>query len=77
MNYRYQAGEFNNYKIKVTNYENKIDIKFKVIDYGYKDNNKDIGFIIYNLNGRSLSVNGEKVQVIDRNVMISNPINNN
>jgi alpha-glucosidase len=70
--FRYQAGEFNNYKIKVVNNE-KVEIKFKVIDHGYKDNYQNIEFIIYNLNGKVVIINGECKEVINGKVIISNP----
>lgn len=71
--FKYQVGEFNDYKIKVTNGE-KVEIKFKVIDHEYNDNYENIEFNIHNLNGKEINING-MVSEIDENgkISISNP----
>ncbi|BCZ44581.1 alpha-glucosidase [Clostridium gelidum] len=70
--FKYQVGEFNNYKIKVINNE-KVEIKFKVIDHEYDDKYENIEFILHNLNGKILIINGEAVKVVDGKAIISNP----
>ena len=71
--FKYQIGEFNDYKIKVINNE-KVEIKFKVIDHQYNDNYENIEFNIHNLNGKEITINGI-VSEVDKNgkVIISNP----
>lgn len=71
--FKYQAGEFNDYKIKVTNNE-KVEIKIKGIDHNYEDKYKNIEFYIHNLNGKIVTLNGETVKVEDGKAIISNPI---
>lgn len=73
--FRYQAGEFNSYKIKISNNE-KVEIKFKVIDHGYIDKYERIEFNLYNLNGKTLSINGEEVGVVGGKATIYNITNN-
>ena len=70
--FKYQAGEFNDYKIKVTN-SDKVEIKVKVIDHKYDDKYENIEFILHNLNGKILTINGENVEVINGKAIISNP----
>ncbi|AQR96593.1 glycoside hydrolase family 31 protein [Clostridium saccharoperbutylacetonicum] len=70
--FRYQAGEFNHYKIKTTNLDEKVEIKFKAIDKGYKEKYENIEFIIYNLRDKDLSVNGEVIETINGKAVISN-----
>ena len=70
--FKYQVGEFNDYKIKVTN-SDKVEIKVKVIDHKYDDKYENIEFILHNLNGKTLTINGETVEVIGGKAIISNP----
>ena len=72
--FKYQVGEFNDYKIKVKNKE-KLEIKFKVIEYKYNDGYNDIEFIIHNINGKEIIIN-EKLYSINENgsVIIPNPV---
>lgn len=71
--FKYQAGQFNDYKIKVINTE-KVEIKVKGINHCYKDNYKNIEFILHNLNEKSLIINGEALEAVDGRVIIFNPI---
>lgn len=71
--FKYQVGEFNNYKIKVTNGE-KVEIKLKVIDYNYADKYENIEIILHNLIGKQVTINGEiKEADNDGKIIISNP----
>ncbi|WP_297421958.1 glycoside hydrolase family 31 protein [Clostridium sp.] len=70
--FRYQAGEFNDYKIKVTN-SDSVEIKVKVINNEYDDNYAHIEFIFYNLNGKIVAINGETKEVKENKVTITNP----
>jgi alpha-glucosidase len=70
--FKYQDGEFNNYKIEVTNNE-KVEMKFSVINHEYDDKYENIEFIMHNLNQKNLIINGEAVEVIDGKTIIFNP----
>lgn len=71
--FKYQVGEFNNYKVKVTSGE-KVQIKLKVVDYNYPDKYESIQFILHNLNGKQVTVNGETKEIDnDGKISISNP----
>ncbi|EKQ51337.1 MULTISPECIES: glycoside hydrolase family 31 protein [unclassified Clostridium] len=70
--FRYQAGEFNDYKIKVTNGDS-VEIKVKVINNEYDDDYEHIEFIFHNLNGKIVEINGETKEVKENKVNITNP----
>ncbi|RII35618.1 DUF4968 domain-containing protein [Clostridium chromiireducens] len=74
--FRYQAGEFNNYKIKVINNNNKVEIKVKIIDYEYDDKFTHIEFIFNNINERAVTINGEAIEIIDGKAIIPNLVSN-
>ncbi|MFW2490047.1 glycoside hydrolase family 31 protein [Clostridium chromiireducens] len=74
--FRYQAGEFNNYKIKVINNNNKVEIKVKIIDYKYDDKFTHIEFIFNNINERAVTINGEAIEIIDGKAIIPNLVSN-
>jgi alpha-glucosidase len=69
--FKYQDGEFNNYKIEVINNE-KVEMKFSVINHGYDDKYENIEFIMHNSNQKILTINGENVEVIDGKTIIFN-----
>ncbi|OPJ62185.1 glycoside hydrolase family 31 protein [Clostridium chromiireducens] len=74
--FKYQAGEFNNYKIKVINNNNKVEIKVKIIDYEYDDKFTHIEFIFNNINERAVTINGEAIEIIDGKAIIPNLVSN-
>ncbi|NMF07255.1 glycoside hydrolase family 31 protein [Clostridium beijerinckii] len=70
--FKYELGEFNNYKFKVVNKES-VEIKIDLINYRYDDKYENIEFIVHNLNKKALVINGETVEVINGKAFIANP----
>lgn len=70
--FKYQDGEFNNYKIEVINNE-KVEMKFSVMNHEYDDKYENIEFIMHNLNQKDLTINGEVAEVLDGKTIIFNP----
>lgn len=54
----YKKGKYNKYKVTISN-EDKITINFENIKQGYEKKYKNIEFLIHNLFGREVMVNGE------------------
>lgn len=69
--FKYMAGEYSNYKIKVKSSNDLVEIKFKIVDKGFEDQIKKVNFKLYNLRNRKVTINGENISAEDNKVSFS------
>nr|WP_321023310.1 TIM-barrel domain-containing protein [Clostridium neonatale] len=69
--FKYQIGEYNAYKIKVS-VDDNVEIKVKTLEKGYNDKLREMEFRIHNLNNKKVIINGQNKKISDNNIITIN-----
>ena len=69
--FKYQIGEYNAYKIKVS-VDDNVEIKVKTLEKGYNDKLREMEFRIHNLNNKKVIINGQNEKISDNNIITIN-----